>query len=125
MSRPIIVAEIADEAAALVEAGRDAHAAAVQEHGPSDVWDNAVIDQVITAFVMGGKPFSANDMRRHLPEVRKCLISRRLIAAQKDGQIRYVGVTPSTLASTKAARVNVYAPVRRPVSTSLVKELSR
>lgn len=50
-------------------------------------------------------------MRPLLPEVRKCLISRRLIAAQKSGLIQYVGVTPSTLPSTKAARVNVYRPL--------------
>lgn len=36
---------------------------------------------------------------------------RRLIVAQNAGLIRYVGVTPSTLKSTKSARVNVYAPI--------------
>lgn len=111
MSRPIIVAPVTDKVRALVETGWSAYHAAVQEHGPSDEWDRRVIDQAIRAFVLQGKPFSANDLRPLLPEVRKCLISRRLIVAQNDGLIRYVGVTPSTLKSTKAARVNVYAPM--------------
>ena len=76
------------------------------------MWDKQVIDQVIRAFVLQGKPFSANDMRPLLPEVRKCLISRRLIAAQRDGLVRSVGITYSTLKSTKGARVSVYAPIR-------------
>ena len=112
MSRAVIEAPVSDEVRAAVKAGWAAYKAATEEHGPSDAWDNRVIRQCIEAFVRQGRPFSANDLRPLLPEVRKCLISRRLIDAQKDGLIRYVGVTPSTLASTKAARVNVYAPVK-------------
>lgn len=112
MSRPLIVAPVSDEVRAAVESGRAAHRAATETHGPSDDWDNAVIRQAIEAFVRQGKPFSANDLRPLLPEVRKCLISRRLIDAQNDGLIRFAGVTPSTLPSTKSARVNVYAPIR-------------
>ncbi len=111
MSRPILTAPVSDEVRALVSAGWASYHASVVEHGPGDEWDRQVIDQAIRAFVFQGKPFSANDLRPLLPEVRKCLISRRLIVAQNDGLIRYVGVTPSTLPSTKAARVNVYAPL--------------
>ena len=111
MSRAVIEAPVSDEVRAAIATGYAAYKAATETHGPSDEWDNRVIRQCIEAFVRQGRPFSANDMRPLLPEVRKCLISRRLIDAQRDGLIRYVGVTPSTLASTKAARVNVYAPI--------------
>jgi hypothetical protein len=111
MSRAVIEAPVSDEVRAAVKAGWAAYKAATEEYGPSDDWDRKVIDQCIRAFVKQGRPFSANDMRPLLPEVRKCLISRRLIVAQNDGLIRYVGVTPSTLKSTKSARVNVYAPI--------------
>ena len=96
---------------AAIAKGWAAYQAATEEHGPSDEWDRRVIDQVIRHLCRQGRPFSANTMRPLLPEVRKCLISRRLIAAQHAGWVRYVGVTPSTLKSTKAARVNVYAPI--------------
>jgi hypothetical protein len=96
---------------AAVAAGRRAHRAATEEHGPSDEWDRRVIDRAIRAFVRQGQPFSANDLRPLLPVVRKCLISRRLIEAQRTELITWTGrVTPSTLPSTKAARVNVYQP---------------
>lgn len=98
---------------AAIAAGRRAYRASTEEHGPADEWDRRVIDRAIRAFVRQGQPFSVNDFRPLLPEVRKCLISRRLIAAQEDGLIRWTGrVTPSTLPSTKAARVNVYEPIQ-------------
>jgi hypothetical protein len=109
--RGIVAAPVSDEVRSAVNAGWAAYEVATREHGPSDEWDRRVIDQAIRAFAKQGRPFSVNDFRDLLPEVRKCLISRRLIAAQNDGLIRYVGVTPSTLKSTKAARVNVYAPI--------------
>ncbi len=121
MSRAIIEAPVSDDVRRAVAAGWDAYEAATREAGPTDnldkrvgdAIDKEVIDTTIRAFVRQGRPFSANDIRPHLPHgVRKCLISRRLIVAQHDGLIRYVGVTPSTLASTKAARVNVYAPIQ-------------
>lgn len=109
--RPIIECVPTDATRAAVQSGWDAYHRAVAEYGPADEWDRRVIDQCIRAFVKQGRPFSANDMRPLLPEVRKCLISRRLIQAQRDGLIRYVGVTASTLESTKSARVNVYSPI--------------
>lgn len=113
MSRAIVEAPVSDEVRAAVQTGWADYERATRESGPTDEWDRAAIDSVIRAFVRQGKPFSANDIRPWLPAgIRKCLISRRLIVAQRDGLIRYVGVTPSTLKSTKAARVNVYAPIK-------------
>lgn len=111
MTKLVIDTPISDETRAAIAEGWAAYEAATAEHGPSDEWDRRVIDQVIRHLARQGRPFSANTMRPLLPEVRTCLISRRLIAAQNAGWIRYVGVTPSTLKSTKAARVNVYAPI--------------
>ncbi|KAB2806956.1 hypothetical protein F9L07_28400 [Pimelobacter simplex] len=111
MSLPIIECTPTGATRAAIEEGWRAHAAATEEHGPSDVWDRQVIDAAIRAFVRQGRPFSTNDFRDLLPEVRTCLISRRLIAAQRAGWIRRVGITPSTLKSTKAALVRVYAPI--------------
>lgn len=111
MTRAMIECRPSDETLAAIEKAFALYKTSTEEHGPADEWDRRVIDQCIRAFVKQGQPFSANDMRPLLPEVRKCLISRRLIAAQNDDLIRYVGITPSTLESTKGARVNVYAPI--------------
>ena len=113
MARPIIHTPVESETRTRVADAWAEYHASVQEHGAADDWDRRVIDRVIHAFVEQGRPFSANSLRDCLPEVRKCLISRRLIQAQRDGLIRYVGVTPSTLKSTKGARVNVYSPIRQ------------
>lgn len=120
MSRAVIETPVSDQVRRDVAAGWAAYEAATREAGPtdnldkrvSDAIDKKVIDDVIEAFAQQGRAFSANAIRPHLPHgVRKGLISRRLIAAQNRGLIRYVGVTPSNLRSTKAARVNVYAPI--------------
>jgi hypothetical protein len=111
VTRPIIEAPVSEQVLAAIQDGWAAYEAATDEHGPDDDSDRLLIDRVIRAFVRQGRPFSANDIRPHVDGVRKCLISRRLITAQRDGLISYVGVTPSTLKSTKAARVNVYRPV--------------
>lgn len=108
----LLTAPASDDVRAAVASGWAAYEASTETDGPSDEWDNRVINEVIHHLVRAGRPFSANTMRPLLPEVRKALISRRLIDAQRDGLIRYVGVEPSTLPSTKAARVNVYAPIR-------------
>jgi hypothetical protein len=111
MSRPLIECEPTAQTKALVTRAWARYHASVQEHGPADEWDRQVIDTAIRAMAMQGRRFSVNDFRDLLPEVRKCLISRRLIEAQRVGWIRWAGVTSSTLKSTKAAHVNVYAPI--------------
>lgn len=113
MTTPVLSSHIGDEARARVAAAWSRYEAAVQEHGPADEWDRRVIEQAILAVAREGRRFSVNDFRDLLPEVRTCLISRRLIAAQRAGWIKTVGVTHSTLPSTKAARVSVYQPLKR------------
>jgi hypothetical protein len=108
MSAPIIECIPTEDTRRLVADGWAAYEAATAEHGPADEWDRRVIDQAIHAFALQSKPFSANDLRPLLPEVRKCLISRRLIKAQTDEVIRHVGYTASTLPSTKSHPVKVY-----------------
>lgn len=105
--------DLSPAARAEVEHAWSIYHATVQEHGPADAWDRSVIDRVILAVAREGRRFSVNDFRHLLPEVRTCLISRRLLAAQRAGWIRTVGVTHSTLPSTKAARVSLYQPIRK------------
>ena len=81
---------------------------AVIEDTRTDATDNAVLERLIEHWASLGIPFSANHLRDDLPAVRKCLISRRLIDAQRRGRIVKQGYTPSTLASTKGAVVAVY-----------------
>ncbi len=112
MSAPIIEAPVSDEVRAAVASGWAAYEAATQETGPTDEWDKRAVDLVILAFARQGRPFSANDIRPHLPAgIASKWISRQFIAAQRARIVRYVGVTPSTLDSTNSARVNVYAPI--------------
>lgn len=108
----IISAPVTPELRARVDAAFAAYHASVAVHGAADAWDRSVIDKVIDAFVSQGRPFSANDMRELLPVVRKCLVGARLNSYQRRGLIRRVGITPSSLQSTKGAHVAVYAPVR-------------
>mgnify|MGYP001605729212 CR=1 FL=1 len=77
----------------------------------SDAWDRAVLDEAIAHLAAQGKPFSSNDLREIAPDVRRCLISRRFIHAQRIGLLRKVGYEPSTLPSTKGHPVAVYQPV--------------
>ncbi len=114
---PIVTCPATDETRARVEAAWDEYDKAVQVDGQADEWDRRCIDRVIHAFAMQGRPFSANDLRELLPPVRKALISHRLRVANRDGLIRRVGKTPSTLKSTHAHEINVYAPARRGPAT--------
>lgn len=112
MRRTLVEAPVSDEVRAAVESGWTAYAQATVETGPTDEWDKAAIDLVILAFARQGRPFSANDIRPLLPAgVRTKFIGSRFIAAQRSGFLRFGGVTPSTLKSTKSARVNVYVPI--------------
>ena len=123
MTAPVLESNLSATARAQIEAAWDRYHASVAEHSceghdpakcsAADVWDRRVIEQAILAVAREGRLFSVNDFRDLLPEVRTCLISRRLIAAQRAGWIKTVGVTHSTLPSTKAARVSVYQPLKR------------
>lgn len=101
-----------EETKRAIRKGLRAFEESTREYGPSDEWDRQVIDTAIRAMVQQREPFSVNSFRDLLPPVRTCLISRRLIAAQREGLIEWKGrVTPSNLESTKAASVKVYHPV--------------
>lgn len=80
-------------------------------------WDKAVIDQAIEAFATAGEPFSANDLRPLLPEVRSALMGARFLAAVNRGQIRRVGFVTSTKRNTHAKPVGSYIGVRPPEAT--------
>lgn len=117
MARPIIVCPTTDETRRLVEVAWNEYDRAVQVDGPADDWDKLVIDKVIHAFAMQGRPFSANDFRELLPSVRMSLLPGRIRVALHDELIRRVGKTPSTLKSTRGHEINVYAPARRSATT--------
>ena len=108
----IVACAPTEETRARVQVAWDEYDKAVQVEGPADEWDRACIDRVIRAFAAQGHPFSTNDLRDLLPPVRKALISHRLRVANRDGLIRRVGKTPSTLKSTHAHEINVYQGVK-------------
>lgn len=60
---------------------------AIAEAADRDGWDRKVIDQAINAFARTGDPFSANDLRDLLPDVRPALIGARFYAASVQGRI--------------------------------------
>ncbi len=66
----------------------------------ADAADVAVIDQAIDHLNRRREPWSANDLRALLPEVRQPLIGARVRAAAMRKRMRRVGYTPSTLEST-------------------------
>lgn len=98
--RPKTIAELVDEA----RRERDA-AIAMAEDADRDGWDRKVIDQAIDAFADSRRPFSANDLRDLLPDVRSALIGSRFLAAAKQGRIRKVGLVTSTKRNTHAKPV--------------------
>jgi hypothetical protein len=112
VSRPIISCPTTDETRARVAAAWDEYDKAVKIDGPADEWDKRVIDRVIHAMADQGHPFSVNDFRELLPQVRNCLISHRLRAAMNAGVIERVGKVPSDLKSTHGHEINVYRGTR-------------
>lgn len=95
------------EAIAAARAERDT-AMAAAEGADRDGWDKHVIDQAISAFAAQGRPFSSNDLRPLLPEVRAALIGARFMAASVRGQIRRVGFVTSTKRNTHAKPVAMW-----------------
>lgn len=95
------------EAIAKARAARDEGMARARE-ADRDGWDTKVIDQAIHALCETGRPWSANDLRELLPDVRQPLIGERINAARNRRQIRKVGSVPSTLESTHAHGIAVW-----------------
>jgi hypothetical protein len=96
--------------AALFE--RDAALQLVEDS--SDEWDRAVIDQGIAALNARGLPWSANDLRPLLPEVRPALIGARFLAAAKRGEMFRAGYVTSTDPGTHARPIVLWRPAVRP-----------
>lgn len=71
-------------------------------------WDKKLIDQAIDAFARQGRPFSANDVRELLPDVRPALMGARFLAAANRGDIRPVGLVSSTKRTTHAKRIALW-----------------
>lgn len=90
----------------LGEALRDEGMARTTE--AADAQDIAVIDQAIDALNRNRVPWSANDLRELLPEVRQPLIGARVRAKARRREMERVGYTPSTLPSTHAHPVAVW-----------------
>jgi hypothetical protein len=68
--------------------------------------DAALIDDAIATFARNLRPFSANDVRPHLPaDVNRNLIGNRFTHASKAGVIRRIGGTPSSKRTTHAKEV--------------------
>lgn len=88
----MIVAEQLDFEAALN--ARDLVLRQVDEN--ADDWAKSVIDRAIREVAARGVPFSANDVRPLLPDVRAALVGARFMAAAKSGVIRKVGYVPSS-----------------------------
>jgi transposase InsO family protein len=68
-------------------------------------WDRKIVDQAIAWFAKQGHPFSANDLRPWLPDVRTPIIGSRFGAASTMGVIRMVGDEHSTKRNTHAKRI--------------------
>lgn len=91
---------------ALVE--RDAALQLVEDS--SDQWDRAVIDQGIAALNARGLPWSANDLRPLLPQVRPALIGARVMASLRRGEMTRTDWVRSTDPGTHGKVVGLYAP---------------
>lgn len=87
------------EAIAAARAARDAGIAMAEDADRSG-WDKALIWQAIEAFAATMRPFSANDIRPLLGDVRPALMGGRFMAAAKAGVIRRVGRVTSRKENT-------------------------
>ncbi|WP_116248187.1 hypothetical protein [Nocardiopsis sp. FIRDI 009] len=90
---------------------RDAGMAAVTEASSDDV---AAIDHLIARAAVGGRPFSANDIRPYLPPVvRTALIGARFAYFHRRGVIHAIGYVRSTDPGTHAHPVRLWQGVLR------------
>ena len=71
-------------------------------------WDCSVIDQAILAAAGTGQPFSANDIRDRLPEVRRPAVGARFNALRQRGLIQIVGEVRSTDVGTHGKKIGLY-----------------
>lgn len=92
------------EAIAAARAARDAGIAQAEDADRTG-WDKSLIDQAVEAFAEAGEPFSANDIRELIGDVRSALIGARFLAAANAGRIRRIGLVTSTKKNTHAKPV--------------------
>lgn len=88
--------------AAIVAArqARDEAMARLDASGKAEV-DRQLVDDLIDTYARSRRPFSANDIRPHLPaDVNQNVIGNRFTHAAKAGVIRRIGQTPSTKRTT-------------------------
>ena len=78
------------------------------EAADTDGFDRATIDARIEELNAELYEWSANDLRRALPNVRQPLIGARIRAAARAGDIVHVGYTPSDLPSTHAHDIKTW-----------------
>ena len=70
------------------------------------------LDNLIARYAATGKPFSSNDLRKHIPEgVRPNAIGGRFRRAAEQGLIRHVDWVTSTKANTHGHPVRVWQGV--------------
>lgn len=79
-----------------------------QAEDAGSAWDKALIDQAIDAFAAFGQPFSANNLRDLLPDVRQSLMGSRFYAASVQERIVRVGVVTSTKENTHAKPIELW-----------------
>lgn len=94
-------------AIAAARAARD-EGMALAEDADTTGWEKNLIDQAIAAFAGTGEPFSANDLRPLLPDVRPALMGARFYAASVRGEIRRVGFATSTKKNTHSKDVAMW-----------------
>lgn len=71
----------------------------------------ADVDRALDRLILAGVPFSANELRPLVAQVRPALIGARVRAAATAGRIVRTGYVPSTSPRTHAHPVAVWSPV--------------
>lgn len=74
----------------------------------ADEQDKAVVRQALRHFIASGEPFSANDVRALLPDVRRTLLGGAFLAASGAKAIVKVGYVPSSDPGTHGHRVALW-----------------
>lgn len=90
----------AEAAIAAARKARDDAMARLDSSARAEV-DRQLVDELIHTYARAGRPFSANDIRPHIPDdVNKNVIGNRFTHAARTGVIRRIGLTPSSKRTT-------------------------
>lgn len=107
LTRPTVAEQIAAARRARDEGIANAEASQHAE------WDRRLIDQAIDAFAEARIPFSANDIRDLVGDVRSALMGARFRQAAAEDRIRFCGRTTSTKKNTHAKDVAMWIGITR------------